>query len=60
MDSNEELKKAEREVMIERLLKAEEAAIASTLKAEEDIKAGRIYTADEFKKIIRDYIKQKR
>lgn len=50
MNSNEELKKAEREVMIERLLKAEEAAIASALKAEEDIKPGRIYTADEFKK----------
>ena len=37
-----------------------EATIASALKAEEDIKAGRIYTADEFKTIIKGYIKQKR
>jgi hypothetical protein len=39
MNNNEELKKAERKVMIERLLKAEE-----------DIKEGRVYTFEEAKK----------
>ncbi len=37
-----------------------EAIIEGALKAEEDIKAGRVYSSEEFKKLIKDYIKQKR
>lgn len=37
-----------------------EAIIEGALKAEEDIKAGRIYSSEELKTLIKDYIKQKR
>ena len=37
-----------------------EAIIEGALKSEEDIKAGRVYSSEEFKKLIKDYIKQKR
>ena len=37
-----------------------EAIIEGALKAEEDIKAGRVYSSEEFKTLIKDYIKQKR
>ncbi|HEY9008631.1 hypothetical protein [Ohtaekwangia sp.] len=33
---------------------------AGALRAEEDIKAGRIYSMEEFRSMITDYIKQKR
>jgi hypothetical protein len=36
------------------------AMIARSLKAEEDIKEGRVYTMDEFRDFIKGYIKQKR
>ncbi len=36
------------------------AMIARALKAEEDIKEGRVYTMDEFRDFIKGYIKQKR
>lgn len=37
-----------------------EAIIEGALKAEEDIKAGKVYSSEELKTLIKDYIKQKR
>ena len=48
------LEKAQKEAEIKA------AMIARSLKAEEDIKEGRVYTMDEFRDFIKGYIKQKR
>ena len=48
------LEKAQKEAEIKA------AMTARALKAEEDIKEGRVYTMDEFRDFIKGYIKQKR
>ncbi|SKC40429.1 hypothetical protein [Ohtaekwangia koreensis] len=48
------LEKAQKEAEIKATM------TARALKAEEDIKEGRVYTMDEFRDFIKGYIKQKR